>query len=236
MKPYYEQDGIVIYHGDCREVELPSVDLVLTDPPYGVTYVSNSGAGQGTKPISNDGARLSLRLYRQLLPLLQAQHVLWFTRWDAWPDVWGELGQWFPLRGLLVWDKGSPGMGDLDHWGPSYELIASAGAGKTTGGRDGSILRFKGVAPGNRAHPTEKPVDLLAYLIGKLEAKSVLDPFMGSGTSLLAARQRGCRAFGVEVDEQYCEVAAKRLSQGALFGTEAAGMTKTMPGEWGVRA
>ena len=110
--PYYSDDLVTLYHGDCRDVleNHPPVDLLLTDPPYGVTYVSNSGAGRGTKPISNDGTRLSLRLYRSVIPLVQARHVLWFTRWDAWPDVWVELGQSWPLRGLLVWDKGSPGM------------------------------------------------------------------------------------------------------------------------------
>ena len=216
LRPYYEQSGVTIYHGDCREVELPRVDLVLTDPPYGVTYVSNAGAGKGTQPISNDGARLSLRLYRQILLLLAATHVLWFTRWDAWPDVWGELGQWFPLRGLLVWDKGTPGMGDLDHWGPSYELIASAGSGHIAGGRDGSILRFTGVPPGNREHPTEKPRALLSYLIDKLQSRSVLDPFMGSGSTLIAAKYLGRRAIGIEIDERYCEIAARRLQQEAL--------------------
>src|SRR5690349_2911481 len=87
--PYYVDDFVTLYHGDCREVlpSLPRVDLVLTDPPYGITYVSNAGAGKGTKPITNDGTRLSLWLYRSVFPLLQADHVLWFTRWDAWPDV-----------------------------------------------------------------------------------------------------------------------------------------------------
>ena len=126
IQPYYERDGIVIYHGDCRDIlpELEPVDLVLTDPPYGVTYESNTGGRRGKEPITNDGTRISLRLYRQVIPLIRARHVLWFTRWDAWPDVWELLGQSFPMRGLLVWDKGTPGMGDLSHWGPSYELIA----------------------------------------------------------------------------------------------------------------
>jgi DNA modification methylase len=216
MKPYYQDDLVTIYHGDAREIVLPDVDLVLTDPPYGVTYVSNSGSGKGTQPISNDGARLSLRLYRQVLPLLRTNHVLWFTRWDAWPDVWGELGQWFPLRGLLVWDKRTPGMGDLSHWGPSYELIASAGSGKIVGGRDGSILNFAGVPSYERDHPTEKPVGLLSYLIGKLAAASVLDPFMGAGSTLVAAKSLGVQSVGVEVEERYCEVAAERCRQVAM--------------------
>src|SRR5262249_52793034 len=150
-------------------------------------------------------------------PILRADHVLWFTRWDAWPDVWMDLGAWFPLRGLLVWDKGSPGMGEVAHWGPSYELIASAGAGKTTGSRDQSILRYPTVPPARRAHPTEKPVPLLEYLIGKLDVATILDPFAGSGATLIAARNLGRRAVGVEVDERYCEAAARRLSQGVLL-------------------
>jgi site-specific DNA-methyltransferase (adenine-specific) len=217
--PYYEDEWVTLYHGDCREVlpELETVDLILTDPPYGVTYVSNSAAGKGTRPITNDGTRLSLALYRSVFPLLKAQHVLWFTRWDAWPDVWAEMGQWFPLRGMLVWDKGSPGMGDLAHWGPSYELIASAGMGKISGSRDGSILRYTGVSSRNRLHPTEKPPALLAYLIAKLSAQTILDPFAGSGATLVAAKGLGRKAIGVEFDERYCEVIAKRLDQDTLF-------------------
>ena len=224
MKPYYADDRVTLYHGDCREVlpDLPPMDLVLTDPPYGINYVSNAGVGKGTKPITNDGARLSLRLYRSVFPLLKAEHILWFTRWDAWPDVWVEMGQWFPMRGMLIWDKGTPGMGDLHHWGLSYEMIASAGSGRISGGRDGSILRHNGVPPGVRIHPTEKPVSLLSYLITKLEAQTVLDPFAGSGSTLVAAKQLGRHAIGVELEERYCEVIAKRLAQGVLdFGEGA---------------
>ena len=214
--PYYSDDLVTLYHGDCREVDLPAVDLVLTDPPYGVTYSSNAGVGRGTKPITNDGARLALRLQRSVLPRLEAEHVLWFTRWDAWPDVWVDLGQWFRMRGLLVWDKGSPGMGDLNHWGPSYELIASAGEGRTIGSRDQSVLRFPTTPSADRNHPTEKPVELLEYLIAKMQPASVLDPFVGSGSTLLAAKRLGIASTGIEIDERYCEIAAKRLAQGVL--------------------
>jgi len=215
-EPYYRDEFVTLYHGDCREIDLPAVDLVLTDPPYGVSYVSNSGVGQGTRPITNDGARLALRLQRSLLPRIEATHVLWFTRWDAWPDVWVDLGQWFRMRGLLVWDKGNPGMGDLKHWGPSYELIASAGEGRTVGGRDQSVLRFPPTPSANRNHPTEKPIELLRYLLEKMAPATVLDPFAGSGTTLIAAQSLGIRCTGVELDERYCEIAAKRLAQGVL--------------------
>lgn len=220
--PYYEDGQITVYRGDCRAIlpTLAAVDLVLTDPPYGVSYVSNRTAGRGVAPITNDGARISLRLYREVMPLLQANHVLWFTRWDAWPDVWGDLGQWFPLRGLLVWDKGSPGMGDLSHWGMSYELIASAGAGKLAEGRDSSILRFAGVPSATRLHPTEKPVALLRYLIQSLGARTVLDPFMGSGSTLEAARDAGAHAIGIEIDHKNCDRAVGRLAQGTLTAAD----------------
>jgi site-specific DNA-methyltransferase (adenine-specific) len=215
MKPYFDDGQITIYHGDCVDVlpTLAPVDLVLTDPPYGVTYQSNAAVGKGTIPITNDGTRLSLALYRQVVPRLQAEHVLWFTRWDAWPDVWAILGQSFPLRGLLVWDKGTPGMGDLTHWGPSYELIASAGTRSIIDGRDGSVLRYNTVPSANRRHPTEKPVELMAYLIRKLDAQTVLDPFCGSGAVLEAARLLGRRAIGIETSEAYCAVARERFRQ-----------------------
>jgi DNA modification methylase len=225
MEPYYADDSVTLYHGDCLDVlpQLPSVDLVLTDPPYGVTYASNYMVGKGARPITNDGTRLSLALYRSVLPMLKAEHVLWFTRWDAWPDVWATLGQHYPLRGLLVWDKGHPGMGDLNHWGPSYEMIASAGSGKTLGSRDQSVLRYNAPPPGSRLHPTEKPVDLLRYLIGKLGPRTVLDPFAGSGSTLVAARLAGVpTAVGIESDERYCEIIANRMAQGVLdFGGAA---------------
>lgn len=211
--PYYTDDLVTLYHADCRDVltTLDPVDLVLTDPPYGINYVSNYTVGRGVKPITNDGARLSVAMQRKVIPLLKAKHVLWFTRWDVWPDIWSELGPWFPLRGMLIWDKGSPGMGDLTHWGPSYEMIASAGTGSITGSRDQSIIRFNAPSPTARIHPTEKPQALLRYLIGKLAPESVLDPFAGSSSSLLAAADLGIRGIGVEIDEATCERAARRL-------------------------
>jgi site-specific DNA-methyltransferase (adenine-specific) len=219
VTPYYQDESVTLYHGDCRDVlpELHPVDLVLTDAPYGVSYSSNHNIGRGTAPITNDGARLSIALQRQVIPLLSAKHVLWFTRWDVWPDVWYELGAWFPLRGLLIWDKGHPGMGDLTHWGPSYEMIASAGQGAISGRRDESVLRFTPMAPHRREHPTEKPTELLGYLIDKLRPTTVLDPFAGGGSTLLAARLAGVQSIGIEIKEEYCELIARRMSQGVLI-------------------
>lgn len=204
-----------LYLGDCLDV-LPSLgraEAIVTDPPYGVAYQSNRASGKGNAPITNDGTRISLALYRKVIPILDAGHILWFTRWDAWPDVWGILGQWHPLRGLLVWDKGSPGMGDLTHWGLSYELVASAGGAALRGSRDSSILRFNGKPPGDRDHPTEKPVALLRYLTEKVtdSGQLVVDPFMGSGTTGVAAVEAGRRFVGIEIKSDYFDIACQRI-------------------------
>ena len=213
-----ESEPVRVVQGDCLDVlplDVGEPVYVVTDPPYGVTYQSNRTVGRGVKPITNDGTRHSLRLYRRVIPLLRAEHVLWFTRWDAWPDVWELLGQHYPIRGLLVWDKGTPGMGDLKHWGPSYELIASAGEGQTSGSRDGSVLRFNTVSGHGRHHPTQKPVELLAYLIEKIVPPGglVLDPFLGSGATAIACAQTGRRCVGIESDPAYADIARRRVRE-----------------------
>jgi len=127
--------------------------------------------------------------------------------------VWEILGQSLPVRGLLVWDKGKPGMGDLKHWGCSHELIASCGTGTLRGKRDNSVLRFATCPPHDRNHPTEKPVDLLTYLIEKITDPGdvVCDPFMGSGTTGIACIRAGRKFIGIEKDARYFEIARARL-------------------------
>lgn len=210
-------DGITCILGDCREIlpTLGKVDAIVTDPPYGAAYQSNHRVGAGSTPVTNDGTRVSLRLYRRLVPLLSGYPILWCTRWDAWPDVWEIFGGHMKVNGLLVWDKGQPGMGDLNHWGPSYELIASCGPVRTRGSRDCSVLRFNTVPSNNRNHPTEKPMGLFEYLIGKITDKeaTVLDPFMGSGTTGVAAVKLGRKFIGIEIEPKYFDIACKRISE-----------------------
>jgi DNA modification methylase len=204
-----------LYLGDCRDVlpTMAGVDAVVTDPPYGTTYQSNYRVGQGVQPITNDGTRISLRLYRSIAGLLTGIPTLWFTRWDAWPDVWEALAERNQVKGMLIWDKGHNGMGDLSHWGNSHELIASAGPVECRGGRDGSILDFKPVPPNDRSHPTEKPLGLLEYLIGKVSdaGQTICDPFMGSGTTGVACARLGRRFIGIEIEPRYFEIACRRI-------------------------
>ena len=204
-----------LYCGDCLEIlpTLGKVDAVITDPPYGVTYQSNAAVGNGTIPITNDGTRISLRLYKKIIPMLNGAPTLWFTRWDAWPDVWEIFGAATKINGLLVWEKGSPGMGDLRHWGPSFELIASCGPIVLRGARDGSVLHYNTVPSANRNHPTEKPIALFDYLIKKISDKeqTILDPFMGSGTTGVACMNLGRKFIGIEIEQKYFDIAARRI-------------------------
>lgn len=200
MTPYYSEAGITIYHGDCREV-LPSVtaDVMVTDPPYGMAYDSG---WRTDNPVRGDRG---IKVRDDVL-----------MEWGARPAiVFG--GRMCPrpvtYREVLVWDKGGwPGMGDLSFpWGPSHEEVYVLGTAFSGPRR---VLRHARLT-GTLQHPTEKPLglitDLVAYTIG-----TILDPFMGSGTTLRAAKDLGRRAIGIEIEEKYCEIAANRLRQEVL--------------------
>jgi site-specific DNA-methyltransferase (adenine-specific) len=209
--PYYEDESVTLYHGDCREIDAwLSADVLVTDPPYGMAYVSNRRA-EKSAAIAGDTAT---------------------TARDAVLTMWGDrpallFGTWRAprppqTRHLLVWDKGdNPGTGDLTMpWGNSAEEVYVVGQG-WTGRRGSNVLRFPTLSHQSVSrpdHPTPKPVALMETLIQKCPAGVVTDPFAGSGATLLAARAQGRRSIGVELEERYCEVIASRLAQGDLFG------------------
>lgn len=206
MKPYYESGGITIYHGDCREIDAwRSADVLVSDPPFGMDYRS----GWSGRTVANDG---DVGVRDAALALWGAKPALVFGRWSE-PRPEG-------TRTVLTWDKGDwPGMGDLElPWGPSTEEIYVLGRG-FSGKRGGSIVRSPRIGGSVSSHPTEKPVELLEQLIGKCPDGLVADPFCGAGATLLAARNLGRRAIGIEIEERYCEIAARRLAQNVLeFG------------------
>ena len=214
MQPYYQDALVTIYHADARDGAdaLPAVDLLLTDASYGQNFTSNRVPGRKLRPTHNDGIRQSVRLYRHVLPLISANHVLWFCHWKAIADVSDILGQYFRARGLLVWDKGHPGLGDRTHPGMDYELIASAGDGALAVSRTGSIIRgHKPVPPPRRRHVHEKPVSLGRHLLTMFGATSMADTFCGSGNFLVAGKELGISGYGIDLDEQSCETAARAL-------------------------
>lgn len=210
IKPYYEEPRITIYHGDCRDILsiLPKVDLVLTDPPYGINYHSSSMRKNLDSSIVGD-IDTSLR-----------DEVL-----DWWKGPALVFGSWKAQRPLnthtrLIWDtKGALGMGNLSiPWKPSDQEIYVIGNG-FKGRRDSNILRWapvQSMAKNGRLHPHQKPVNLIKALLSKCPMETILDPFMGSGTTLRAAKDLRRKAIGIEIEEKYCEIAVKRLRQEVL--------------------
>ncbi|MBZ4402432.1 DNA methyltransferase [Myxococcus sp. AS-1-15] len=228
MKPYYENDTLTLYHADCRDLllDLPShsVDLLLTDPPYGMAWASKS---KGAAPIRADGARQGMRVFRQALTaassvLAEDSHAFVFCHWASWPDFHDAMAPHMGMKGALIWWKNRGGTGDCEgSFAPDYEVVLHGAGPKRRpllGKRHGAVLpSFPPVAPKRRTHPTEKPIELMVFLVarGCPEDGLVLDPFAGSGATLLAAQQLGRRAVGVELEERYCEAAAQRLEAAA---------------------
>jgi hypothetical protein len=213
MRPYYDEDGITIYHADCRDLfGLITADVLVTDPPFGIAYASGSTglSWWHGKQIAHD-EDTSLR-----------DAVLeWWGRKPAL--IFGSRKRPEPTgtRMVLIWDKGPAlGMGALDlPWKPSYEEIYVLGRGFTGRRDEGAVIYeppVQAMARNGRQHPNEKPVGLMARLIAKCPPGVVLDTFAGVGSTLVAAKLLGRRALGCEIEERYCEIAARRLSQGVL--------------------
>lgn len=214
MKPYYSDEFVTPYHGDCLQIDAwLEADVLVTDPPYGSE--SSSGYGRsalGKRTILNDkdtNAR-------------DAALALWGDRPAVvfgHPTIAEPPGCW---HFRLVWDKKSPGLG-AGAWRWQHELIYLRGAW-TKAAPDFSVLSI-GRGPQSEArfrHPHAKPAGIMQRLLDGSPAGTIADPFAGSGSTLVAAKQLGRKAIGVELEERYCEIAARRLAQDVLdFGEGA---------------
>jgi len=208
ITPFYQEDGITLYNADCAQVLpfLPTFDLLLTDPPYG---------------IGRDGQKLSISKRKH-----GGRKHYNFEGWDAQPPetwllqmciskakdqvIWG--ANYFPhifppKMGWLVWDKG--------------QNICSSDCELAYSSRDNALRRMVlnrvALLKDVTSHPTQKPIALMKWCLGFFpEAKTVLDPFAGSGTTLRAAKDLGLSAVGIEINESYCQTAVERLRQQTL--------------------
>jgi site-specific DNA-methyltransferase (adenine-specific) len=256
VKPYYSQDGIEIYHGDCRDVlpalEPESVRLLWTDPPYGhnnqdgdlqSARVRDAVAGARVRPtiaIANDSPEEMRDVVSAMLdlsaPLLSRDCCCCCcccaggggpSVTFAWlADRMDRNG--FEFFHAVVWDKSSRGHGLGWRFRRDYEfvMVAHRSGGKLSWtDQDAAVPNiWSFTPPGNVFHPTEKPVALIGQFIDLTTSPGdlVLDPFVGSGSTLVAAKQLGRRGIGIEQHERYCEIAANRLNQGVLFGAGGA--------------
>jgi len=209
MKPYYQDDHVTIYHGDCREIlpHLEVVDLVLTDPPYGLgDRWSGGGSWQHHKGIYADAKR-----WDREPP--SAETFALILKGSPVQIIWG--GNYFclpPSRCWLAWEKVE-----------KMYTIADFELAWTSMDKPAKMYTARRNPDGRRSHPTQKPLGLMKWCIKQANgtATTILDPFMGSGTTLRAAKDLGRKAIGIEIEEAYCEIAARRLEQQVLsFGED----------------
>jgi site-specific DNA-methyltransferase (adenine-specific) len=202
MKPYYQDDWTTIYHGDCIEVMagLDKVDAAITDPPYGIGFKYDQYDDTrdnwfrlmaGIVPLAQDIAKFTI------MPCGQFRHMAW---WYAN----------FPPEWLICWYKGSPGHRShvgFNDWEPHL----------CWGKPPGQIHDYFQTKCGfdNNGHPCPKPIEWAMWLVsrGCPDGGRVLDPFMGSGTTLRAAKDSNRKSIGIDISEKYCEVAANRMAQ-----------------------
>jgi DNA modification methylase len=213
-----------LWLGDCREIAptLARPAAVISDPPYGIAHSSNHGASWNGRQIACDQDTTARD---EMAALFAGIPGAWCGTWKT-PPVAG-------TRGVVVWDKGPAfGMGDLSFpWKPSFELIYVTGQG-WTGRRSNGVVRGAVVvsweahpnvpADESRKHPHEKPEWLMAHFMERLPGASpILDPFMGSGTTGVAAVRMGRRFIGIEIDPTYFATACRRIEaaqrQGDIF-------------------
>ncbi len=214
MKPYYQDKYATIYHGDCLELlpDMTMVDLVLTDPPYGINYngmnQNKSWSGQ-KKPFDKI---IGDEIKFNPTPFIKFDNVI----------LWGAnyYSDKLPVGGWIVWDKrldekkdrmiGAPVEFAWKKGNPTSDIFRIL---------HGGVINSDSSNGNNskRLHSTQKPVSLMKRCIDLFEIVNLIfDPFMGSGTTLVAAKQLNRQAIGIEIEEKYCEISAKRLSQEVL--------------------
>lgn len=205
IKPYYDHKGITIYHGDCREIlpQLELVDLVLTDPPYGILKESRSAATRRQNHnVGNGSIEWDIKLEAETI-----HYLLEVTKIQM---IWGGCHLYLPPTfGYLIWDKqiDKLNFGEAEFCWTNLKFAPR-------------IFRYRAVnVDGGKQHPTQKPVALMRFcldFIKNYRISCIVDPFMGSGSTLVASKQLGFRAIGIEIEEKYCEIGARRLAQEML--------------------
>jgi DNA modification methylase len=214
-QPYYSDDHVTIYHGDCREI-LPGLtaDVVLTDPPYGI--------GLGYDEYDDTAGNLC-DLVNDVMPLLFASApVVALT--PGIDNIW----RYPPAKWVLCWyiENGcaSTGRWGFNQWQPLL-VYGTDPYLKRQMGRRPDVIATAAPNTGKDkklGHPCPKPIESwrkILLRVSPVEGETVLDPFMGSGSTMSAAKYAGRKAIGIELSERYCEIAANRMAQEVLdFG------------------
>jgi site-specific DNA-methyltransferase (adenine-specific) len=222
INPFYEQSGITIFHGDCLQV-LPqlmteSVDFVLTDPPYLVNYV---GRWDGEKRIitGDDNCSWVLPAFSEIFRVMKEDTLCvsfyGYPHADVFVGIWKRLG--FRVVSHIAFVKNVWGLGRFTRGQHETAYLLAKGRPPIPEESISDVIEWD--RESDAVHPNQKPVQALYPLIAAYAPKQgiVLDPFMGSGSSLRAAKDFGLAAIGVEIEERYCRFAASRMAQEILF-------------------
>jgi len=232
--PYYHENGITIYNGDCRDIlpQLPKVDLVLTDPPYtglsgGVKFPEGKSLGNrftDSRTVGN-----LWQASHDWIPLIKDKAEIAIMSFCGYKEIC-QVKQAFGLDGwLITWyiRNSSPSLNNAPHFMNEFLWCFKLGQAswrtiKTTydiqklnAGCAGSPERIRNKDGLTAAHPTQKPLELIKNLMLP-ECHTILDPFVGSGTTLRAAKDLGRQCIGIELEEKYCAIAVERLRQEVL--------------------
>lgn len=222
MSVYYQDDLVTLYHGDCLQVtEWLAADVLVTDPPYGMNHAPRGTYNPTTGKLQK--ANLSVIANDKTTDVRDAMLTAWADRPAVIFGTWRVNRPANTSHRLIWWKKGQPpgpanapfmlqdeeiyilGAGFVSSSPPMRSVIATS---ENRQGAHGEAARI--------GHPTPKPVGLMELLIARCPAGVIADPFAGSGATLIAARNLGRAAIGVELEERYCELIAKRLSQQAF--------------------
>ena len=196
-----------------------SIDIVLTDPPYGISYISNRSIHEDSitkRGLLNDGKEQAFELLDKTCEILSRKtaenaHLYFFCSWSVFSAFEAIISNYFNIKTPIVWDKGNKGSGDLENdWGNQTEIVIFCIKGKKmVNNRRGNIISVSRLHTTKMVHPTQKPIELLLDILAVSYVKGdfVVDPFMGSGSTIKACNEIGAKCLGIELDSEMFNIA-----------------------------
>ncbi len=220
-KAYYQDDAVTLYLGDCHEIlpDLPQVDLVLTDPPYGIGIDYGNGCTDDL-PTFVRSVSFVVGLGVKTVIFVPVSRLFDLPVRPEWLGVWRKNWTGLALRSYPIYP----------HWEALafYHLKGDYAGNK---GHRSDVFDAASIRPDHKGHPTPKPLSLISELIIFLHGQLILDPFLGSGTTAVAAKKLGRKCIGIEIEEKYLEIAANRCRQSVMDFSEPRPQAVTLPME-----
>lgn len=211
-----------IKNGDSLEIleslKDGAIDIVLTDPPYGISYKSNRSEYDAItkRGLMNDGRDEAFELLEKTCEVLSRKtainsHLYFFCSWSVFSDFERIISKYFTIKTPIVWDKGNKGSGDLDNdWGNQTEIAIYCVKGKKhVNNRRGNVINVPRLHTSKMVHPTQKPDELIRQIleVSYIDGDFVVDPFMGSGSTIKVCNDMGAKSLGIELDEEMFNIA-----------------------------